>query len=345
MFRKIISIVAKKVKQSPFVLRYLEAPIKEAQFPSCAVFTDSAGNSFDVRNGLRTHIKPGWEAMFAPKPTLPSKEYIETCKKNGKLLAQKLQSTAARFGKPIHTSYILEVGCNTGAASLWLAQLGAKKVTGTEFSGYKVESVQTDTSLQALQEVDANLEYMRNELKKSCSEHYAVSFVDDDICNSRLPQQSFDIICSWDVLEHLHDTTKAFVSMAQLLKSGGLMIHDYNPFFSLNGGHSLCTLDFVWGHARISAHDFETYISMYRPAEQEQALSFYHKGLNRMTLAEMQEQVIATGFVIEACIPYTRPQHVNTLTHTIVQQVQTIYPRATALDLVSPRVLLIARKK
>ncbi|OQA99404.1 MAG: bifunctional 3-demethylubiquinone-9 3-methyltransferase/ 2-octaprenyl-6-hydroxy phenol methylase [Bacteroidetes bacterium ADurb.Bin217] len=344
MLRALISYIAKKVKQSSFVLNYLEAPINELQFPSSGVFTDSKGDSFEIRKGLRSLIKPGWEAMFEPKPAIPSNQYIATCKKNGKLLAQKLLLTAARYGKPIQTSHILEIGCNTGAASYWLAELGAKKVTGTEFSGYKVESVTSETTTQALQEITNDLLFMRTELAKSFINHYAVSFVDDDICNSQLPQQSFDIICSWDVLEHLHNTKQAFASMAQLLKSGGLLIHDYNPFFSINGGHSLCTLDFVWGHARLREKDFETYISMYRPNEQEQALSFYYKGLNRMSIADLQEQVIEAGFTIVACIPFTRPQHINTLNQTIIHQVQRIYPRVTALDLVSPRVLLVARK-
>lgn len=345
MIRPLISYIVKKIKQSSFVQRYFEAPLNEAKFTSAGIFTDSLGNSFEIRNGLRSHIKPGWEAMFAPKPAIPQKQYIETCRTNGKLLAQKLQTTAARFGTPIHTAHILEIGCNTGAASYWLAQLGAKHVTGTEFSGYKVSSVQHgNTSQHALQQVTADLQYMRNELAQTCPAKHIVSFVDDDICNSQLPHQSYDIVCSFDVLEHLHNTTEAFNTMAQLLKPGGLLIHDYNPFFALNGGHSLCTLDFVWGHARLNAKDFETYISMYRPSEKEQALSFYHKGLNRMTLADMQQQVIQAGLHIEACIPFTRSQHAHTITHTIIQQVQTHYPQATALDLISPRVLLIARK-
>ncbi len=345
MLKKIISYIFKTIKQSSFVHRYLESPINLKAFTTIGVFTDSFGNSFEIRKGLRSYIKPGWEAMFSPKPSIPSNKYIQTCSKNGKLLAHKLQSYATRFGKPIHKAHILEIGCNTGAASYHLAQLGALKVTGTEFNGYKVESIQnTQTTQQALEEVDANLHYMRSVLSQSFSQKDNVTFINDDICNSQLPHNSYDIICSFDVLEHLHNTAQAFKSMALLLKPGGLIIHDYNPFFALNGGHSLCTLDFEWGHARLNNTDFETYISMYRPNEYEQALAFYYKGLNRVTIHEMQSHIIDAGLTIEACIPYTRPQHIHTITHSILSQVQTHYPKATALDLISPRVVIIARK-
>jgi len=41
----------------------------------------------------------------------------------------------------------------------------------------------------------------------------------------RVPAGSVDLICSFAVLEHLHDLGRAFAAMARLLKPGGWMIH------------------------------------------------------------------------------------------------------------------------
>ena len=60
-----------------------------------------------------------------------------------------------------------------------------------------------------------------------------------------------------------------------------------NPFFSFNGGHSLCTLDFMWGHVRLSETEFERYLIQFRPKENKVAMKFYRNNLNRMTLKKL----------------------------------------------------------
>ena len=63
--------------------------------------------------------------------------------------------------------------------------------------------------------------------------------------------------------------------MYRILKPGGFAFHQYNPFFSYNGGHSLCTLDFC--HVRLSAKDFERYLKQFRKEEYEMAMNFYKR--------------------------------------------------------------------
>ena len=70
--------------------------------------------------------------------------------------------------------------------------------------------------------------------------------------------------------------------MFRILKPGGYSFHEYNPFFSFNGGHSLCTLDFMWGHVRLSSIDFPKYLKQFRPFEYDLAMRFYKENLNRM---------------------------------------------------------------
>jgi SAM-dependent methyltransferase len=100
-----------------------------------------------------------------------------------------------------------------------------------------------------------------------------------------LEPDSFDAIVSFEVLEHLRRPAAAFAAMRGLLRPGGVAYHDYNPFFSLFGGHSLCTHDFPWGHARLDHGDVERYLAERRPEAAAQTLRFFDESLNRMTLS------------------------------------------------------------
>ena len=44
----------------------------------------------------------------------------------------------------------------------------------------------------------------------------------------------------------------------------GIVFNKYNPFFCQGGGHSLCSLDFPWGHVRLTPIEFDRYMEEYR---------------------------------------------------------------------------------
>ncbi|MDA3883192.1 MAG: class I SAM-dependent methyltransferase [Bacteroidales bacterium] len=341
---RIISFFIHKAKQSKYIQQLFEAPLQTSSLPVMGSFVDSQKNTHILYDGLRSKIKPGWEKIFSQKKVNYSSEIISTFISNGEIAAEKLILLCEASGKLISESDIFEVGCHSGATSFSLAERGAKSVTGTEFSGYKVKAVsQHNTDESALCEVNDDLKILRERIASSFSR--SVSFRDDDICNSHFPKESFDIICSWDVLEHLHNPQQAFDNCAKLLRSGGIMIHEYNPFFGLNGGHSYCTLDFLWGHVRLNNQDFERYISEIRFEEKEMDISFYNQGINRMSIQDMRTGVTNAGLKICSVLPYIKEQHVQMMTSDIVRQAQQVYPHISIEDLVAPRVIVIAQKE
>ena len=172
--------------------------------------------------------------MLTSQKTTVNKEYLSKQKSNGEIAINKMLTIAESCGKSFANSTVLEVRCHSGSTSFSIADLGASEVIGTEFSGYKVESVEADKQdhESKLVEVNGELKNIRKGLAELFKNSNKVKFVDDDICNSKLPLASFDIICSWEVLEHLHDTERAFASMSKLLKEDGIMIHEYTPFFA-----------------------------------------------------------------------------------------------------------------
>lgn len=342
----IVSYAIGKAKRNKFIQNIFEKPFNLEKFPRIGEFEDSFGFKHELLNGLRTKIRPGWERMLKPNKTVINKDYLLKQKSNGEIASNKILPIFETMDKNLSESTILEVGCHSGGTSFSLAAKGAKKVIGSEFSGYKVDAVESPNHKtdDKLIEVNDELKKIRNNLAINFKNTELVEFVDDDICNSSLTSNSFDIVCSWEVLEHLHDPLNAFKSMNKILKKGGIIVHEYNPFFCINGGHSLCTLDMLWGHTQLSNTDFERYLEEIRPKEKKIALSFYRFGLNRMTLSDLEHYLKQAEFEQISILPFTKEQHVRMVNKDILENTKRIYPEVTLLDLASPRVYVIAKK-
>lgn len=342
---RLLKYVMDKAKRSKFIQNIFEAPFDLEKFEDAGIFKDSFGNTHGLKSGLRSKIKPGWQNMLKKRKRDISDASISKLASNGSIAIGKIEPILNTFGKSINGSRVLEIGCHAGSNSFNFTENEAIEVVGTEFSGYKMESINEDgINDSGLHEVNEDLKVLRNKLGKHFSNNDNVTFVDDDICNSKLLKNSFDIICSWEVLEHLHDPKKAFVNISSMLKDDGIAIHEYNPFFCLNGGHSLCTLDFLWGHVRLNEQDFTRYLKEFRPNEKKMALSFFRKGLNRMTIRDLFKYLEDSGLEIVSFLPYTKEQHIRMVDKEILKQCTRNYPNLTFTDLVTPKITFITKK-
>ena len=224
--------------------------------------------------------------------------------------------------------------------------MGAKEVYATDFNGYKAKSADTNNNSEKnLNEIDSELNISRNKFGKLFKNRNAVKFFNDDICNSKLPESYFDLILSFDVLEHISNPEQAFANISKILKDDGIAVHEYNSFFSLNGGHSPCTLDFPWGHTRLSEKDFLRYVKEIRPDEENLDMSFYKNGLNRMTIDKLIKISKENNLEILSLIQFTKEQHVGLLNNEIFVQAKNIYPDITVADLVTPRIIVVHKKR
>ena len=166
-----------------------------------------------------------------------------------------------------------------------------------------------------------------------------------DIANRAiLETQLADVILSWEVLEHLKHPARAFEQMFRVLRSGGIAFDEYNSFFSQDGGHSLCTLDFPWGHARLSPQDFKRYLREIRPSEEEVARRFYRHNLNRMTTADLRRFATGAGFTLLSILPWTKSRHFDELPSETLSDTTSSYPSCQLTDLISPTVWVLMRK-
>lgn len=342
MIQKLISYTLAKVKKSRFILNLIEKPINLSAFPVTGKFTDSYNNEFILREGLRSRVKPGWQSYFNQtySDAAISKEMTKQIAANGRMAVEKVESLVNCFAGGLANKVILEIGCHAGGVTYAFSEKSALKVTGTDYSEYKTSST-TDAREQNVTDYLFNL---RSSVRENFPLATVVDFRNDDICNSSLPDNTYDIVCSWDVLEHIHAPEDAFKHIQRILKNGGVTIHTYNPFFCLNGGHSPCTLDFPWAHAVLNAADFERYNNEIQPGRKEKSMSFYKNGLNRMTLKDMKQYFTEAGLRIEAIIPYIKEQHIRMVDARTLTCAKRNYPGLEMEDLVSSQVIIIARK-
>lgn len=310
-------------------------------------FVDRHGVPHRLDPGLRDRLKPGWQAMLDPVEVArpPSDKVLaDRAPKAATLVGEAdaliASTTGVRLG-----GRILEIGCYDGAIAFQLALRDGTDVVASDLARYYLvqrPGEQVEPDLTAQQAVLAELRERARTI--AGVDPGRVRFVEDDIADSRLEAGSFDAIVSFEVLEHVGRPAEAFSSMARLLKPGGIAYHDYNPFFSAKGGHSLCTLDFPWGHARLDEADFERYVEKLRPAEVDQALRFFRESLNRMTLSDLRTAVSSAGLDLVAVIPWSERALVPDLGPDVVAEVRTNYPTATVDDLLGTLVGVVVRR-
>lgn len=247
----------------------------------------------------------------------------------------------------------LEFGCYDGKDTYGLLAHGFSKVVGSDIINYTV--LQKHGSNHSQNEVitaETQMTKVRNMLKMAfldagyISETSAenINFIEEDIADSQLEESSFQWIFSWETLEHVINPEKMINNIARLLSPGGIFYSIYNPFFCLTGGHSLCTLDFLWGHARLSRKDFLRYLDEFRPDEKDLAMNFFISCLNRMSLADLRQYITQAGLEEVLLLPIPNEGHLAIVPEEALLQVQRYYPTVTLADLISPSVHIVARK-
>lgn len=312
-----------------------------------ASFTDRHGSVHPLDPGIRDRLKPGWRSMCdrgtsATRPT--DAALTERARKVQTSVAEARALVAAVAGVELR-GRILEVGCYDGAVAFALARDLGVDVVASDLARYYAVQRPDEPTAVAVEREQAALDDLRSRAAAVAVVDMArVRFVEDDITASTLDPGSFDAIVSFEVLEHVADPAAAFVAMATLLRSGGLLYHDYNPFFAANGGHALVTLDLPWGHARLDPTDVERYLREIRPAEADQALRFYRESLNRMTRADLRAAIDGAGLELLALVPWTQRSLAQTLDAGVSAQVRRTYPEATVDDLLGTFVAVVARK-
>lgn len=311
------------------------------------VFADRHGTTHELDASLRDTLKPNWRDMLDPdaSATSPTDDALRArVRKAAKAITELERVLGATAGVAV-TGRVLEVGCYDGSAAFELSRRAGTRVVASDMARYYVVQRPGDPEDQAVRNEAVALATLRERARITAgAAPGSVEFVEDDITVSALEPGSFDLIVSFEVLEHLARPRDAFAAMARLLRPGGVMYHDYNPFFSAIGGHSMATLDLPWGQARLDDADVDRYLRELRPAEADQALRFYRDSLNRMTRADLEVAIEAAGLDLLAVVSWHQRNLLPGISQQVYAEVQHNYPSIAIGDLLATFVSVVARR-
>jgi SAM-dependent methyltransferase len=112
---------------------------------------------------------------------------------------------------------VLDFGCGYGGRTVRYAELGAASVTGIEILTEMVEEARAFAAAKGI----------------------AATFV--EACGERLPfeSDSFDVICSYDVFEHVEDLEQCLNECWRVLAPGGKLYGVFPPYHHPTGGSHL----------------------------------------------------------------------------------------------------------
>lgn len=295
-----------------------------------------------VLDGFREQVKSNWRRAFK------NFEYTELELNKANSLKSDFKFASSfleQYGVSVQDKTVMDIGCYLGLQCIAAAETGVKKVTGIDIPEYYVN--------QALnKEVNASkvLSERRDQVMNLYSnlDRTKIEYKDVSVMKMNY-EEEYDILFSWETFEHIASPKIALERMYRALKPGGISFNVYNPFFSLSGGHSMCTLDYPFAHTLLTNSDFKRYVETIQPEGvpsdyAETAYNFYTKNLNRMTQQSLLRMIEKVGFDILDFIPIPDLNILNILNNSIVERAQSLYPDLSLNDFLSSYVYFILIK-
>ena len=326
------------------IVRYKSIENSISRLKKDDIFSDSYGNRYERLAGYRDLVVPSWREMFLPQ-SVTSLEKLDVS--NAVRQVAELSKLLRTFGYSIAGKDVLEVGCHDGRNAFAMAKSGANHVDAIDIPTYGVlQKEDGEPDVLSLERQSQYLHQVRMLSAKAFNDDSLVSkvsFSDLDVTDLN-KKNAYDLIVSWETLEHITNPRKASANMFKALRPNGMCFHEYNSYYSLNGGHSLCTLDFPYGHVRLSVTDFERYIQKYRPQEVGVAMNFYNHCLNKMTIRDLKDACSDTGFEVLALLTWQDESNLAIIDQIIMAQCKRLKANISIDDLISPRIWIVMQK-
>ena len=178
--------------------------------------------------------------------------------------------------------HYLDMGCGSGELTLGLAQHGVKHIVGVDFLPRFVELARRNA--------------------ESASAHADVSFECADL-HTWNPPRKFDVVLSFDALEHIDKPGEFLVTMSRFLAPGGKAVLSFGPLFhSPFGDHmyEFFKVQIPWRGALFSEEAMmRVRREYYRPTDPAVRYSQVAGGLNLMRYSEFLRHARAAGWEFE----------------------------------------------
>jgi 2-polyprenyl-3-methyl-5-hydroxy-6-metoxy-1,4-benzoquinol methylase len=151
----------------------------------------------------------------------------------------------------IEQSNVLIQGCGLGQEAMAWSRCGVASCTGIDLF---------------------NFNGAWNQISQAASEvsQTSVSFSQGDICNTGLPRQSFDLISSGAVWEHVQNFDELMVESHRLIKPNGIVFSTFGPlWYTYSGDHfsHIGGLEHGYNHLLLDEQSYFDWINSFESPE------------------------------------------------------------------------------
>ncbi len=275
------------------------------------------------------------ETGVRPFAVAPSAAELQQMAEVYRVTAMRLLADLRSGGLQPSSSRVLEIGCGTGHATYAVAALGVAQAVGIDSALDDAQSaVERELVREALLDADAA---RRAHLERA------------DAADLPFEDETFDAVFSFSALEHMQRVPEVLAEIRRVTRPGGLSVHVVDPWFSPQGGHSMCTLDAPWLHVLLTQGELERYLLELRPHEAQAALGFYRTGLQRppRTLGELRRLVEEAGFDVltwdERSDLYRN--HVPLVDRCLLDECAERHPNVTPADLLTSALRIVLQRR
>jgi 2-polyprenyl-3-methyl-5-hydroxy-6-metoxy-1,4-benzoquinol methylase len=198
------------------------------------------------------------------------KDYRQSDQDTESYFIQGFQGAETFFGRfDGHAAFqakdVLDFGCGYGSTSFYMAQRGARSVTGIDIDEQRIQFAKA----------------------KLASAYGVLSSVVRFYLPETLPAgQHFDMIVSKDCFEHYANPEAIVGQMKRYLKPDGVLVIGFTQLWKAPyGGHISFMTKLPWAHLIFPEEVIAAERRRFRPEEEAKTFAEMRGGLNQMTLA------------------------------------------------------------
>jgi SAM-dependent methyltransferase len=212
---------------------------------------------------------------MSPRSDWSEDDYARAVEKRlqrGKRLLEKLSRLYGSFDG----AEVLEVGCGDGINTMLLGLQGVKRAVGIDPELRLNEPYKWSDSVRRLAEEVAKSMKLDKDLDQFLA-GLPIETRTMDATRMEFPGDSFDLVFSRGVLEHIHPIEKLSgevakilrprgivyheIDLAKILRPRGIVYHEIDPFYWLRGCHKRGLVDIPWAHARLTLPEYHRYVT------------------------------------------------------------------------------------
>lgn len=187
-------------------------------------------------------------------------------------------------GRSIEGRAVADIGCGDGIIDLGLAMKGKP----AKLIGYDVRPPDgaAVTRIAAAAGVEAEL--------PAC-----LSFETSTITSVPAEDDTFDVVVTWSVFEHVTYPVEMLAEVARILKPDGVLFLQLWPFFySEHGGHLWPHYTESFPHLRHSDAEIREHLSGRRGTDPTRGAVDEYESLNHVSVDQLQRGLMAAGLVV-----------------------------------------------